>query len=228
VDDTRLATSSYDPASAFENPLIGPPGDNDDNADTILLDLNGHPLTKEYLVEKMGMNPDNVESFKRHQAFRGFMSDGCRVELLPSHHTAFYKRIVFKDLEHCHTKQQKAPFKLARDVKSHHVVAAWLSSKACRQLCDTAKVHIPLVYDAQEEPNYRHPIESKFSLLLEDLSPQEGWYQTWLLSNLNECHAALSTYAKIHAFFWHGSSFWRNNDKAILDEFEAAIWPSGR
>jgi thiamine kinase-like enzyme len=231
LDDDRLkhdenVIPTYDPSSACANPTE-PIDPIDDDADTILLDLNGLPLTKDYLAEKMGIDPTKVESYKCHQTFRGFMSDGCRVELLPSKQTAFYKRVVFQDLKHCHTKQQKAPFKLVRDVQSHHVVASWLSSKACRQLCDTTQVHIPLVYDAQEEPNLQNPIESKFSLLLEDLSPKKGWYQTWLLSELEECHAALSAYAKIHAFFWHGSSFWRRNDQTVTEEFEAALWPSG-
>ena len=69
-------------------------------------------------------------------------------------------------------------------------------------------------------------MESKFSFLLEDLSPAKGWYQQWLLCDVEDCKAALSSFAKIHAFFWNGSAFWDDANDAA-QEFEESVWKSG-
>jgi hypothetical protein len=68
-------------------------------------------------------------------------------------------------------------------------------------------------------------MQSKFSFLLEDLSPAKGWYQQWLLCDIEDCKAALSSFAKIHAFFWAESSFW--DDANAASEFEESVWESG-
>ena len=197
------------------------------SADDILLDLDGNPLSKEYFQQAMGVVTD-VDSFTcpEQDAFRGLMSNGGRVHLLPGGPTAFYKRIVFDTLDHAQEKLKKAPFKLKRDTKSYEVVAAFLASKACRSMVETTGVKIPKCYDAQLRPNYSNPMESKFSFLLEDFAPSDGWYQQWLLDDMEEIKATLSSFAKIHAFFWHGSSFWKE-DKQAAKEFEAGIWESG-
>ena len=68
-------------------------------------------------------------------------------------------------------------------------------------------------------------MKSKFSFLLEDLSPAKGWYQQWLLCDLEDCKAALSSFSKIHGYFWAGSSFW--DDANAAREFEESVWESG-
>ncbi len=153
------------------------------------------------------------------------MSNACRVKLLPGGESAFYKCIVFRDLGHAWKKMRNSPFKLARDAKSYEVVANLLKSKAYRDMAEKTGVKFPKCYDAKLEPNEANPIESKFSFLLEDLTPSDGWYQKWLLDTKEECHASLTAFAKIHALFWHGSSFW--NDKNAANEFEDAVWKSG-
>lgn len=191
----------------------------------IARDLDGRPLSKEYFAEKMGIQ--NVESYTcpEEVAFRGLMSNACRVNLLPGGESAFYKRIIFGTLDHAREKMLTAPHKVIRDAKSYEVVASFLSSKACQAVTEKAGFTIPKCYDAKLEPNDSNPIESKFSFLLEDLAPEDGWYQEWLLQDIEDCEAALSTMAKIHAFFWNGSSFW--DDEEAGRELEAAIWDSG-
>jgi len=93
-------------------------------------------------------------------------------------------------------------------------------------MTQTTGVCIPKLYDTQQEPNTDNPIESKFSFLFEDLSPADGWYQEWLLQDTESCQTALSTFAKIHAFFWTGSNFWRN-EKEAANELEEGVWSSG-
>lgn len=193
--------------------------------DNIIRDLDGKPLSTEYFATNMGVSKVESYSCPEEDAFRGFMSNACRVKLLPGGESAFYKCIVFSDLGHAWEKARTAPFKLVRDSKSYEVVAAFLQSKACALMVEKTGVKIPKCYDAKLEPNESKPIESKFSFLLEDLCPDNGWYQEWLLDEKEECKAALTTYAKIHAFFWHGSSFWNDFDAA--SELEAAVWPSG-
>ena len=102
---------------------------------------------------------------------------------------------------------------------------SFLASKACKQVIEKAGLRIPTCYHAQLAPNDANPIESKFSVLLEDFSPSDGWSQRWLLQSEDECKATLTTLAKMHAFFWEGSSFWNDNDAAT--ELEAAVWESG-
>lgn len=191
----------------------------------IIRDLDGNPLSTEYFATAMGIKHVESYSCPEEDAFRGFMSNACRVKLFPGGESAFYKCIVFKDLGHAWEKLKTAPFKLIRDLQSYKVVASFLKSKACHVMVKKTGVKIPKCYDAKLEPNETDPIESKFSFLLEDLSPEDGWYQKWLLDEKDECEACLTTYAKIHAFFWHGSSFW--DDKDAAKEFESAVWKSG-
>jgi len=195
--------------------------------DDIIRDLDGIPLSKEYFAEKMGISTENIDSYTcpEQDVFRGFMSNACRVRLLPGGETAFYKSIVFEELDHAQEKLKNSPHKLARDVQSYKVVADFLSSKACEEVTKKAGVHIPKCYDAQARPDHSDPMKSKFSFLFADYAPWNGWYQQWLLQEDEECKAALTTLAKIHAFFWNGSTFWDDADAAA--ELEASIWESG-
>lgn len=194
-------------------------------ATDIIRDLDGCPLSIEYFCKAIGIA--NVESYTcpEKDAFRGFMSNACRVHLFPGGETVFYKRVVFEHLDHAWEKKKTAPFKLVRDAQSYEVVASFLASQACRSVAEKTGVRIPKCYNSQQQPNFSDPIKSKYNFLLEDLAPSDGWYQQWLLHDVDECKATLSTLAKIHAFFWHGSSFWDNRDEA--DELEAAVWKSG-
>ncbi|CAB9513443.1 Pfam:DUF227 [Seminavis robusta] len=222
------STTSFDPAADFEEISIGVLEETFsdlDQSDDIIRDFDGYPVSKDYLAEKMGIEHVDYYTCPEADAFRGFMSDACRVILYPGGETAFYKRIVFKDLDHAREKQKKAPFKLLRDCKGNEVVAAFLSSQACQQLVEQTGVRIPKCYHAKLEPNRENPIESKFSFVLQDFSPADGWYQQWLLDELDEVQATLSMYAKTHAFFWQGSSFWKDTQAA--QELEAGVWKSG-
>lgn len=193
----------------------------------IVRDLSGNPLTVEYFAGKLGI-PDAVSySCPESDSFRGLMSNACRIHLWPGGETAFYKRIVFRDHPHALKKLKSAPYKLNSDIQSYKVVTSFLSSKACQAVRERAGVGIPKCYDTQLEPHDDNPIDSKFSFLLEDFSPVDGWYQQWLLRDVDECRASIRALAKLHAFFWNGSSFWRDSkDREAARELEAGVWKS--
>eukprot|EP00571_Detonula_confervacea_P014839 CAMPEP_0172303154 /NCGR_PEP_ID=MMETSP1058-20130122/4735_1 /TAXON_ID=83371 /ORGANISM="Detonula confervacea, Strain CCMP 353" /LENGTH=506 /DNA_ID=CAMNT_0013013871 /DNA_START=58 /DNA_END=1575 /DNA_ORIENTATION=+ len=234
MEETTTSTSDYDPSDLMLGLLKETyPGDDCGSVDVeseqstvdIVRDLDGNPLSKEYFAEKMGIT--NVESYTcpEEDAFHGLMSNGCRVHLVPGGETAFYKHVVFEHLGHAQEKLKNAPHKLIRDAKSYQVVASFLLSKACQTMTEKTGVRIPKCYDAKLEPNHSNPMESKFSFLFEDYAPSDGWYQQWLLQDIEGCEAAISTFAKIHAFFWDGSEFWNDTDAAR--ELEAGVWKSG-
>merc|ERR1711933_280970 len=110
---------------------------------------------------------------------------------------------------------------MVRDVRSYEVVANFLSSSACSTLTKTTGVRIPKCYDARLEPDLDDPIRSKFSFLFEDLDPSDGWYQQWLLRDVDSCESALSAFAKIHAYFWTGSDFWKTTTKSDDEDDDA-------
>ncbi|KAL9184503.1 hypothetical protein ACHAXT_012473 [Thalassiosira profunda] len=190
----------------------------------IARDLEGYPLSTEYFASKLGVADASSYSCPEEGAVRGLMSNACRVRLHPSGDTAFYKRIVFEHLEHAQVKKRTAPHKLVRDVKSYKVESSFLASKACKQVIETAGLRIPKCYDAELQPNDAEPIESKFSVLLEDFAPTDGWTQRWLLRDEEETKATLTVLAKMHAFFWNGSSFWKDSEAA--KELEEGVWES--
>lgn len=187
----------------------------------ITRDLDGYLLSNEYFecIAK-------TESYHapEDESVRGLMSNACRVHLQPSGDTVFYKRIVFEHLEHAREKMKTAPHKLVRDVNSYKVETSFLASKACQQVVEKAGLRIPKCYAAQLAPNEDNPIESKFSVLLEDFSPSDGWSQRWLLQSEDEAKFTLTTLAKMHAFFWNGSAFWDDKDAAA--ELENGVWDS--
>ena len=189
----------------------------------IARDLDGEPLSPEYLSTVLGVRVDSYEC-PESDAFRGLMSNGCRIRTQPGGDTAFYKRIEFASLKHARDKLKVAPEKLKRDVKSYEVVTSFLSSRACQEVIDGADVHIPKCLDVNMMPNHEDPIRSQFSIMLEDFSVEKGWTQRWLLDDEDEVKASLGMFARLHAFFWQGSSFWENGEAA--DEFERGVWPS--
>lgn len=205
----------------------------EDQCVDITRDLDGYPLSYEYFAQTMGISTTdstgktkNSYSCPEKEAVRGLMSNACRVHLQPSKDTVFYKRIVFEHLDHARAKMKTAPHKLIRDVKSYKVETSFLASKACKQVIEKAGLRIPKCYDAQLMPNDSNPIESKFSVLLEDFSPSDGWSQRWLLQSEDECKSTLTTLAKMHAFFWQGSSFWNDDNGDAVKELEEGVWES--
>lgn len=196
----------------------------DPSAD-LIRDLDGRPLSTQYFAQQMGLATVESYTCPEKDVFRGFMSNACRIRLAPGGETAFYKSVVFAELDHAQEKLRSSPHKLVRDAKSYDVVASFLSSRACRAVVSQADIHIPRLYNFQARPDYQNPIASKFSFLFEDYAPWDGWYQQWLLQDGEECRAALTALAKIHAFFWHGADFWKDAEAAR--ELEAAVWKSG-
>ena len=69
------------------------------------------------------------------------------------------------------------------------------------------------------------PIESRFAILLEDFSPSLNWLQHRLLSNPG-IKATLAAFAKLHGFFWRGSSFWQRGGESA-EQLESSVWKSG-
>jgi len=217
----------------------------------VVLDLDGRPLTEDFLLRHLNL-PSSAASASAplrcpaKDAFRGFMSHGCRL-LLPATaataatatatnnnnnttapRSAYYKSIHFRSLPHALEKSLTAPFKLQRDIRSHLVVADFLSSRAREKFERATNVRIPKCLHADVRPDDDRPLESKFGFLLEDLAPWEGWYQRWLLCEREECEAALEALARMHAFFWAGAAFWtKENDGEDGKELERAVWKSG-
>ena len=114
--------------------------------------------------------------------------------------------------------------KLARDVKSYTIEAEFLGSAACEQLV-TAGIPVARAFSVQREICKMDPIDSRFSLLLEDFAPGSGWRQHRLLGPA-AARATLAAFARLHAFFWEGSAFWRAGGPAAA-ELEGAVWGSG-
>jgi len=194
--------------------------------------LEGRPLSTRWLGDQLG---GHLQAYVAPEAAaaRGMMSDACRLELswaaedakdgaatLPS--SVYYKRVVMGDLEHARTKAKNAPLKLARDVRSYAVEAAFLASPACADLVSSG-IRVARAYCAELRPCAEDPIESRFSMLLQDFSEKEKWRQEGMLDYI-ETRAALKTFARLHAFFWSGSRFW---ERGSAQQLEAAIWPSG-
>ena len=210
--------------------------------------LRGAPLRAETLSDQIKQGLPSAASGARlaaytapeSSAFRGMMSDGVRLELtweeagqgsggaqpqLPS--SLFYKRVSMGDLEHARKKALASPLKLARDVKSYAVEAAFLKSAGCEQLSAAlgkSGVQVARAFYAEAKPCEEEPIESRFAMLVCDFSPADGWYQSGAL-NRNEARAALAALARLHAFFWRGAEVWR--DVEVETELEQALWPSG-
>ncbi len=210
-------------------------------------DLRGAPLSRAWLSRSLLAAASGGPRLAGYSApesggVRGLMSEACRLVLAwegeigegkgegegggvpapPS--SAYYKRIVMGDLEHVRLKARTAPMKIARDVRSYEVEVGFLGSAACREL-GAAGVPVPRAFAACLEPCAGDLIESRFSVLLEDFSPEDGWSQG-LFVTPEQAPTALAALARMHAFFWEGSAFWRRGGSPAM-ELEAAVWPSG-
>lgn len=116
-----------------------------------------------------------------------------------------------------------APSKLARDVRSYQVEVSFLASGACRTLNSLGEVNLARCLKAEIFPN-EAAIDSKFSMLLEDFSPELGWYQTSMM-NTAQLTAGIEALAKFHAFYWNGGVHNKHLDACSVSELSDAVWP---
>lgn len=222
---------------------MGPNVPEEPQAMDVSRDLDGIPLSLQ-MVEKSILGEQSGARLKSYSvsergAWRGMMSNGGRLHLawenngtddkLPS--SAFYKRIVMADLSHARDKLATAPHKLVRDVKSYQVETSFLTSTACKNLVAETGLRINTVYGSDLRPvcadkGPKDQLESRFSVLLEDFDSDDGWYQQWLL-NEQGTRAALKSFAKMHAYFWTGSDFWRKENGELGEELSNAVWENG-
>lgn len=192
-------------------------------ATDVARDLNGDPITAEWLSSIVGAR---VKSYSAPEpsAVRYLMSDAVRLKLKleKSQNSApeslFYKRVVLRELEHIQLKLKTSPEKILRDVTSYQVESCFLASRACKRLCDSG-ARIPRPFHVASEPAAKGEslLDSRFSLLMEDYSPENGWSQFGLLDG-GQLRAVLSGLADMHAFFW---SFTGDSD---YEELSAAVW----
>jgi 3'-phosphoadenosine 5'-phosphosulfate (PAPS) 3'-phosphatase len=206
-------------------------------------DLDGIPLDvkwiEDHLKDETGGKASLVGySVPESGAWRGLMSNGGRLLLewdrddntLPK--SVFYKRIVMSDLAHARDKLTSAPHKVIRDVRSYQVETAFLTSKACQEgLIGKAGLRINKVFGSDiravaQDLGPKEQIESRFAVLLEDFNIKEGWEQEWLLDE-EGTKATLAMFARMHAYFWEGSDFWKEDDGSLGKELEEAVWPNG-
>jgi Ser/Thr protein kinase RdoA (MazF antagonist) len=183
------------------------------------------------------------------EASRDLMSETCRIRLVwgneedgeaahggggrsSSHppsssrpRSVFYKRIVMSSLAHARLKQRTAPQKLARDVESYRVEAAFLASAACAALLEAGGVSVARALSVEQRPCADEPIDSRFALVLHDFSPDDGWRQLRMLPR-GAALSSLSSLARFHAFFWRGSRFWRGGAASVHEELRASCWGS--
>ena len=207
--------------------------------------LDGIPLSvqdlEKHILDQDSGKQGKLKSYSvpEHEAWRGMMSNGGRLHLdwdgqglqehLPT--SVFYKRVVMADLAHARDKLTSAPHKLVRDVKSYQVETAFLTSKACQSLIQDTGIRINAVYGSDLRPvpddlGPKEQLESRFSILVEDFGSADGWKQHWL-HDKQETKAALETFAKMHAYFWAGSNFWRKNDGKLGEELTRSVWTNG-
>ena len=193
--------------------------------------LEGEALDADALSEALVGSRAKLTGYSVPQEteVRGIMSEACRLnfewsDAAPSSApaSAFYKRICFNELESARKKLASAPHKLVRDVNSYAVEAAWLKSRAAKLAHTRAGIRVPRAYRVEAQPA-AEPIESRFSLLVEDFHPDDGWYQSGFY-NLDEARSSLSAFARLHAFYWSGSKALDGEARA---ELENAVWPSG-
>lgn len=252
--DSRLQDALLMIPSRMGN-AAGTPSAGECQAMDIARCLDGAPLTTSFvggqiastLCRSDGKGEDAPFKLKGYSApesaaVRGLMSDACRLELawegdmeatgMPS--TCFYKRVAMGDLEYARTKATTQPLKIARDVKSASVEAAFLACVPVTTALTAAGVKIPLCFHADLRPCDGDPIESAFALLLEDFAPQQGWRQERLLTPSQAC-ASLTAFARLHATFMPAAVTaratkdmnGREEDDALLNAVTASVWHSG-
>ncbi|VEU39548.1 unnamed protein product [Pseudo-nitzschia multistriata] len=211
----------------------------------IARDLDGMPYGLDHLQELLrDENPTDSKlvgySVPEEDAWRGLMSNGVRFQLQweeganPSGNSPpsdmFYKRIVMANLDHARDKLKTAPHKLVRDVKSYQVETSFLTSYACKYLVNDTGMKINKVLSSDLRPvagdNPKELLDSSFSIFLEYFQNSDGWEQHWLLPR-EETKASLEELAKMHAYFWQGSDFWKKDGGKAGSDLENMVWPNG-
>lgn len=222
---------------------IAMPTDRDDTAQAsdVARCLDGSPLraaqVAQSVAQKLGIELNEEVKLLGYaspeiDAVRGLMSDACRLtfkwseagEKLGLPKSAFYKKVDMGNLAYMRTKAITQPLKIGRDSRSYRIEASFLASAACAALKE-AGIEAPRCYAADLRPHDTDPIESKFSLLLEDFRREDGWHQEKML-RADQAKFALRALARFHAFFLPGSRFRKlsaDNDA----ELRASVWPSG-
>lgn len=202
--------------------------DEDPQATDLALDLDGSPITRDWLSKVIGAE---VSKFRvdEDSAVRYLMSNACRLSLTyvdesktkpDAPRSLFMKRIVMQDLAHVKLKAATAPHKIARDIGSYRVESAFLSSRACRDFsCASTRIVKPFYIDARPYKD-RDAINSRFFSLLEDFSPEDGWFQQGLLDK-RFLSAAIRSLASFHAFFWSKSTGEQDNSALT------GVWDQG-
>eukprot|EP00980_Cylindrotheca_fusiformis_P000230 scaffold52_cov183-Cylindrotheca_fusiformis.AAC.9 len=212
----------------------------------VIRNLEGIPISTEEIEKSLCKDEKVGTKLKGYSvpetgAWRGLMSTGGRLILdwggrrhnegnLPS--SVFYKRIVMADLAHSLDKLKNSPHKLVRDVRSYQVETSFLTSRACQEgLVKEAGLRINKVYGSDLRPvsadsSPKEQLQSKFSILLEDFNSADGWEQQWLLDE-EAAMASLAEFAKMHAYFWAGSSFWSKEGGKLGMELENVVWENG-
>lgn len=199
---------------AFDHLLIhtGLISYNRPQATDILVGVDREPITAKWLSAVLRRE---VAEFRAEEsdAVRYLMSDACRIKLRyvqhdqfpPAPSSLFLKRVLMEDLPHAKLKQHTVPHKITRDVASYQVESAFLSSKACKSFsANGTRIVAPFYIDLRPAPPGEPPIHSRFLLLLEDFSPEDGWFQADLF-NKTEAVSSLEALASYHAFFWNFS-----------------------
>jgi len=216
-------------------------------------DLDGIPFSLKDLEKLVkDENPHGLTlkgySVPNTDAWRGMMSNGARYRLKwssdPSTSTSwnkscndlhpptdiFLKRVVMKELIHARDKVKTAPHKLVRDVKSYQVETEFLTSEACRLLIDEARLNLNKVLGSDLRPvSSSSPVQlldSKFYIFLEYMQESDGWSHQWLLDE-EGTKSALAAMAKMHAYFWKGSTFWSKDSGKVGEELESIVWKNG-
>ena len=115
-----------------------------------------------------------------------------------------------------------APAKVSRDVQSYEVEVSFISRDAFRSLREVEGLKVANCYRAEVFPN-DIPVDSKFSMLLEDFSPSSGWYQAPLL-NYEEVKAGIGALARFHAFFWNGGVHNKLLSESASKEVQDLVW----
>lgn len=221
-------------------PAVGGGDNGGGHAADVARDLDGEPLTAAWLSTVIAGAPGRIVAYAAPEAtaVRYLMSDAVRLMLMPSDGvhagslptSVFFKRVVMADLDHVRLKAASAPFKLARDMRSYAVEAAFLSSAAAEALEQRGGVRLSRPYHIATTAGGREsaggvregtaapaipaaaaaaaamaaPLrltDCRWGLLLADFSPADGWAQAGLLDG-PQLKAVLSLLAKVHGFFW--------------------------
>jgi len=185
-------------------------------------DTHGRPLSLDLLSK---ITNTIVTSYEAPEATaqRYLMSYCARLHLStlpPSSTSVFYKRCVMRDLPHAAVKPT---LKLSRDVTSYRVEVDFLKSQACRALLDNTGLRIPRCLHHESRPCPDSPLDSKFAMVLEDFTPDDGWLQHAQLTTA-QLTAGISALAALHGFFWNGGArnpLLASQDTATLG---GAVW----